>query len=154
MPERTENFPLSAHSWSRGSTPFTALNVGRRGWRSCPCPMLRLLLWGVRTLCVPFIHWPDKWVNICVLATHIEFSLYSPLMTEAHLWNRPLTVENLLVCVMSASRWQQREWERLGWQVQRWVWYAAPSYGSEFFLLVSQSCFSQSLCNSLPSFWM
>lgn len=70
-------FPLSSvYSWSRGSTPFTALNVGRRGWKSCPCPMLRLHLWEVRALCIPFIHWPDKWVIICVLAPHIEVSLY------------------------------------------------------------------------------
>lgn len=85
-------FPLSAvYSWSRGSIPFTALNVGRRGWRSCPCPMLRLLLWEVRVLFIPLIRWPDEWVNICASASHTEFSLWSSHDIYACLWNCPLT---------------------------------------------------------------
>lgn len=41
---------FSGYSWSRGSTPFTALNVGKKGWRSYLCPMLKLHLWEVRGL--------------------------------------------------------------------------------------------------------
>lgn len=68
-------FPFSSvYSWSRGSTPFTALNVGRRGWRSCPCPTLRPHLWEVRVLFIPFIRRPDKRINIYVSATHVESS--------------------------------------------------------------------------------
>lgn len=43
------------NSWSSGSTPSTALNVGRRGWRSYLWTMLRLHLWEVRALCIPLI---------------------------------------------------------------------------------------------------
>lgn len=63
----------SVGSWCRGSTPSTVLNVGRRGWRSYRWTMLRLRLWEVRALAVPFIQEPDKCLNICVFATHREF---------------------------------------------------------------------------------
>ena len=66
--------------------------MGRRGWRSSPCPILRLHLWEVSALFIPFIHRPDKWVNICVAATHIALiSLYPSRDINTSLWNCPPT---------------------------------------------------------------
>lgn len=53
--------------------------------------MLRLHLWEVRDFFIPLIHWPDKWVNICVSATHIEFLLCPSHDINTCLWNCPLT---------------------------------------------------------------
>lgn len=80
--------------------------------------MLRLHLWEVRAHCIPFIHGPDKWVNICVSATHRELSLY--LSRDINMFVK-FPFDHILFCLMSASRWQQWEWEWLWWQVQRWV---------------------------------
>lgn len=61
--------------------------------------MLRLHLWEVRALFIPFIHWPDKRVNICVSATHIEFLLCPSHDINTCLWNCPLTCKKNPSCL-------------------------------------------------------
>lgn len=92
-----------------------------------------------------FIHWTDKWVNICLSVTLTEFWLCSSHDIWPHMFVKLTSdpLKNPLAHLMSASRWQQREWERLWWQVQTWVTaaFVAKGQGSEFL----RSCFS-SLC--------
>lgn len=136
-------------SWSRESTPFTALNVGRRGWRSCPCPTLRLLLWEVKapSSSHPLVGLVSKY--LCFRHPHralaVSFSWYKHVCRIA-LW----PIENVFSCLLSllsASRWQQREWKWFWWPVQRWV---IPVSMKLNFLSVRYLCLS-SLCQLVNS---